>query len=66
MKMKVWAVLVLYPNHVTGLSGEAYRTLKEAQGFVSRRYGVKEWESPTRCRSSDGITYVLMELTVDD
>lgn len=65
MKMKVWVVLVLYPNNTTGLSGDAYRTLKGAQDFVSHRYGVKEWESPTRCHPSDGITYVLKELTVD-
>ena len=65
MKMKVWVVLVLYPNNTTRLSGDAYRTLKGAQDFVQSRYGVKEWESPTRCHSSDGITYVLTELTVD-
>lgn len=65
MGMKVWAVMVLHPNELAGLSSEAYHTLKDAQDFVQSRYGVKEWESPTRCHSSDGSTYVLTDLTVD-
>ena len=63
MKMKVWAVMVMYPDGLVSLSSEAYYTLLEAQDFVQSRYGVKDWESPTSCHSSDGIAYVLKELT---
>lgn len=64
--MKIWIVMAIYPNLKTGISGEAYRTLEEAQNFVHSRSGVHRWYNPTWCYSDDGVVYKLKEVKVND
>ena len=62
--MKVYVVMVTPEASFSRVSQQAYKSLPEAQKFVTERYGAPQKLSDYKYRDADYTEYEIFEVTV--